>query len=497
MKKKLLLIIIIFNISIMFADPTATAPASGDGSVGNPYQIATVENLFWLTQNSSEWGKNFIQTADIDASSSSTWSSGSGFTPIGLQGTYDGNGHSITGVFISRSSTSYIGFFGYAPGAVIKNVGLINVNITNLSSTGYVAALAGGNAGTITNCYSTGSVTGASPYASGLVGYNSGTISNCYSTCSVSGANYAGGLQGYNAGTITNCYSTGFVSGTNYPGGLVGYNSSTVSNSFWDISTSGRTTGIGLGTNTGATGKTTADMKTMSTFTNAGWDFETVWQIYGTNYPDLRNNSNPALPVELATFSASISNLNVELVWETATEVNNYGFEILRSAQNDNHSGLAVGTEKDTDEEAWEKVAFVQGYGNSNSPKYYSFTDKSIQASGKYYYRLKQIDIDGTFEYSDIIEAEIGIPKNYELKQNYPNPFNPSTTINYSIPNDAHVTLAIYDALGKEVALLDNGFRTAGNYSHTFDASNLSSGMYFYTINAGNFSSTKKMLLMK
>ncbi len=179
MKKKLLLIIIIFNISIMFADPTATAPASGDGSVGNPYQIATVENLFWLTQNSSEWSKNFIQTADIDASSSSTWSSGSGFTPIGLQGTYDGNGHSITGVFISRSSTSYIGFFGYAPGAVIKNVGLINVNITNLSSTGYVAALAGGNAGTITNCYSTGSVTGASPYASGLVGYNSGTISNC------------------------------------------------------------------------------------------------------------------------------------------------------------------------------------------------------------------------------------------------------------------------------------------------------------------------------
>ncbi len=119
--------------------------------------------------------------------------------------------------------------------------------------------------------------------------------------------------------------------------------------------------------------------------------------------------------LELATFSASISNLNVGLVWETATEVNNYGFEILRSAQNDNHSGLAVGTEKDTDEESWDKVAFVQGHGNSNSPKYYSFTDKSIQASGKYYYRLKQIDIDGTFEYSDHVEVNLGSPNNFNL----------------------------------------------------------------------------------
>lgn len=204
-----------------------------------------------------------------------------------------------------------------------------------------------------------------------------------------------------------------------------------------------------------------------------------------------------ALPVELTSFSVNVVENSATLNWETATEVNNYGFEILRSAQNVNHSGLADGSEKDTDNESWDKIAFVQGHGNSNSPKYYAFTDKSIQASGKYYYRLKQIDIDGTFEYSDIIEAEIGIPKNYELKQNYPNPFNPSTTISYSIPNDGQVTLVIYDVLGNEVAVLDNSYKSAGNYTYDFDATNLSSGLYFYTIRSGKFVETKKMLLMK
>ncbi len=509
---KLLLFLTLLNFVVV--GQTATLP-SGDGSVGNPYLIATLDNLYWITQNSTAWSAYFEQTADIDASSSSSWDGSLGFTPIGLTGSYDGNGHTITGLFINR--TSYVGMFGYASGAVIKNIGLINVNITNSGTGGYVGGLVAymSNSTSVSNSYSTGSVNGGS-YASGLVGSNSSsTISSSYSTCSVSGGNYCSGLVGNNSGTISNSYSTGSVngSGTGYEGGLVGFNSGTISNSystgsvigsgifpsggligyngftvsncFWDRTTSGKMNGMGGGTTSGVTGKNTADMKTETTFTSAGWNFTTVWQIFGTNYPNLRNNSDPALPVELTTFSVKKNENNVELNWQTATEVNNYGFEverkILKQVQND----------------SWEKVAFIEGHGNSNSPKHYSFADKSIEASGKYLYRLKQVDIDGTFEYSDEVEINLGSPNNFELAQNYPNPFNPTTSISYSIPNDARVTLAIYDVLGNRVTILENSHKSAGTYSYSFDASNLTSGIYFYTVKAGSFTSTKKMLLMK
>jgi uncharacterized protein YkwD len=193
-----------------------------------------------------------------------------------------------------------------------------------------------------------------------------------------------------------------------------------------------------------------------------------------------------ALPVELTTFTANLTDNKAELNWETATEVNNYGFEIER--QN---------AELKSQNSVWEKIGFVEGHGNSNSPKYYSFIDNSVDISGKYLYRLKQIDIDGKFEYSPETEVNFGTPKKYELNQNYPNPFNPITTINYSLPTDGFLTLNIYDVLGREIAVLENGYQKAGNYTSSFDGSKLTSGIYLYTIKAGNFTSTKKMLLMK
>jgi Secretion system C-terminal sorting domain len=186
------------------------------------------------------------------------------------------------------------------------------------------------------------------------------------------------------------------------------------------------------------------------------------------------------LPVEMTSFSVVLSNKLAQLNWETATEVNNYGFEIQRLAE-------------DSD---WSKVGFVQGHGNSNSPKYYSFTDAAIH-NGDYSYRLKQIDIDGQYEYSDVVEIKLSAPEDFVLNKNYPNPFNPTTMITYSIPRDAIVILSIYDILGNEVAILENGYKSAGSYSNSFDATNLTSGIYFYTIRSGNFYDTKKMLLMK
>ena len=191
------------------------------------------------------------------------------------------------------------------------------------------------------------------------------------------------------------------------------------------------------------------------------------------------------LPVELTSFTASVQNERVNLKWQTATEVNNYGFEIQR--QN---------TEIRNQKSEWKKIAFIQGYGNSNSPKEYSFDDKNPQA-GKSQYRLKQIDFDGKFEYSNIVEINFDAPVNLVLDQNYPNPFNPSTTIKYEIPKNSFVKLRIYDLLGREISTLVNQAQNAGYHEITFNAKDLSSGIYIYQIQAGEFSRIKKMLLMK
>jgi hypothetical protein len=197
-----------------------------------------------------------------------------------------------------------------------------------------------------------------------------------------------------------------------------------------------------------------------------------------------------ALPVELSSFSALVNGTTVILKWITKTEVNNYGFEILRSALNDRHS------EEGTDEEPWEKIGFVNGYGNSNSPKEYSFSD--IPRGGtQFQYRLKQIDNDGKYEYSNVINVEIGSPNRFELKQNSPNPFNPSTVISYSLPIESKVSLKVYDIVGREVASLIDEEQPVGYHSIIFDGSYLSSGVYICKIAAGKYSASIKMILMK
>jgi hypothetical protein len=186
------------------------------------------------------------------------------------------------------------------------------------------------------------------------------------------------------------------------------------------------------------------------------------------------------LPVELTSFSASVIGSNVILGWQTATELNNYGFEIERSNNNIN----------------FEKIGFVQGSGNSNSDKNYSFTDKQ-KLSGKCYYRLKQIDNDGAYEYSKAVEAVFELPKTFELSQNYPNPFNPSTKINYSLPVDSRVQLLVYGVTGELVRSVVDENQSAGNYTVDFDASSLSSGVYFYKIIANDYLQIKKMSILK
>jgi hypothetical protein len=187
------------------------------------------------------------------------------------------------------------------------------------------------------------------------------------------------------------------------------------------------------------------------------------------------------LPVELASFTGLYKKGTVELSWSTATEVCNYGFNIERSIN-----------KKD-----WDSIAFISGNGTSNSTKNYKFFDKPY-SSGKQYYRLRQIDTKGTFVYSDTIEVGLGVPNVFELNQNFPNPFNPNTNIKFSVSDNIHVDLYVYNILGEKIASLYNGNAEAGRvYSVCFNGANMPSGVYFYRLNTPYGTSTKKMILNK
>ncbi len=194
------------------------------------------------------------------------------------------------------------------------------------------------------------------------------------------------------------------------------------------------------------------------------------------------------LPVELTSFTAKPQNGVVELLWETATEVNNYGFEIERSFS---HSGGNTSAKM-----VWNKVGFVEGHGNSNSVKEYSFIDTTI-ADGYRSYRLKQIDNDGGFKYSDIVIVNANKLLKTELFQNYPNPFNPTTEISFSIRVKGITSLEVYNILGQKVATIVNKELNAGSHKYQFDASRLTSGIYFYKLQSTSYSNIKKMLLIK
>ncbi len=320
------------------ADADSTrAFAGGDGSLEDPFQISDIDQLQDISSNLSA---HYVLINDIDASATVGWNSGEGFVPLGnvtfaywFRGSLDGQGYNITDLFINRTTTDDVGLFGYTGDASsLKDIGLIDNNVSgdravgglvgesmgtieNCFTTGVVigtgngiGGLVGSASGSVSNCYATGDVSGnnrvgglvgssdllSNCYATGdvsgnneiggLAGDNWDDISDCYATGSVSGDNVVGGLVGFSWDDISDCYATGKVSGTNNIGGFVGVKGASVSNCFWDTETSG------VAISDGGTGKTTAEMKTESTFTSAGWDLSSVWGILnGSSYPFLKS----------------------------------------------------------------------------------------------------------------------------------------------------------------------------------------------------------------
>ncbi|MBT8378641.1 MAG: T9SS type A sorting domain-containing protein [Ignavibacteria bacterium] len=208
---------------------------------------------------------------------------------------------------------------------------------------------------------------------------------------------------------------------------------------------------------------------------------ETNQFVFGNSAGELTLAQLPAvIPVELISFTASVNENNVTLLWQTATETNNSGFQLERSKDN----------------KGYKQITFVPGSGSTTEPKGYGYTDNSVN-NGTYYYRLKQVDFDGSFSFSKLIEVNVGLPSEFTLEQNYPNPFNPKTTVSYSIPELSFVTLRVYDVLGNVITTLINEEKSIGIHTIDFNASDLPSGIYFYQLQAGNLTQTKKMILLK
>ena len=213
-----------------------------------------------------------------------------------------------------------------------------------------------------------------------------------------------------------------------------------------------------------------------------GQSVSDFFEVPQTNATYIENSGFPPLPVELSGFSAIVlSEKEVMLKWTTETEVSNYGFEIQRRIFGDIE---------------WTRIGFVAGNGNSNSPKNYSFTDGHPVNGSRFDYRLKQIDTDGNYEFSNVIEAEI-VPGEYVLNQNYPNPFNPVTKITYQISKESKVVIKVYDILGTETATLVDEIKSPGYYEVEFNGINLTSGTYIYRMTAGDFVEVKKMILLR
>jgi hypothetical protein len=207
------------------------------------------------------------------------------------------------------------------------------------------------------------------------------------------------------------------------------------------------------------------------------------------------NDSTVFVPVELNSFTAKVVDGNISLNWQTASELNNRGFEIERRQKS-----------KVKSQNEWRTIGFVDGKGTTTQLNNYNFTDEPIE-SGLYTYRLKQIDYNGSYEYSDEVDVNFIFADDFRLSQNYPNPFNPNTTIEYQIPKSTFVTIKVYDVLGKEIVILVNEEKPAGIHEVNFSAmggsasggelKDLTSGLYLYKISAGEFEQTRKMLLLK
>ena len=500
------------------------APSAGSGSESDPYQISTLANLYWMTEESNRWSSHYIQIADIDAAETSSWFYGAGAFTIGefsspFTGTYNGQGYSIENLNINRPETGSIGLFGKIQDAEVRNVRMTDASMTGAVSVGILSGMIVSS--NVSNCQCFGSVIGSEKIGA-LSGWGSSSnITEVYCSASATGYNYVGGLLGYadnqciisnnySRGTavservtggfigslsdpcsISNNYSTGLVTGDPlYLGGFIGNRNieestpSVITNNFWDVQTAAL--GSDGDNNYGATGKTTAAMKTLSTFLDAGWDFTNIWGMdpeFNDGYPYLlwSNSADVPLPIRLKTFDAVSQNGSILLTWLTASETENLAFRIYRNDQ---------------------LIAELDGAGTTSEPQDYHYTDNHVIPGKTYTYVLADVTIGNKeVKHSDkavtLTAGEGNVGKDYSIGASYPNPFNPTCMIPLNLAVNTEVHAVLYDVNGRIVNELHNGALSAGSHDLQIDGTSLATGIYLVKIQINDALHVRKVALMK
>ena len=530
--------------------------ASGQTEISNWHDLNDIRN---------DLAGEYILINDIDEQTAgyTDYNSGEGWERIGppsdpFTGSLNGDGHTISGLFINREG-GVIGFFGDLSNAVISNLGLVDADVTstgnatgilagramgsttisNFHSTGSVATsggfLIGGIAGlvadetAITDSWSSADVTaGATNNVGGLVGtqrddaemlrsfatgnvfsegnnvgglvgnnLHNGTISNAYARGEVTGGTNVGGLVGNSGGdAISFTYAIGAVSGDANVGGFSGNNSdSVVVASYWDMESSGKTDGIGDGIVDGVTGLVTTEMTGTDAYGNmAEFDFDETW-LLTESYPALSWEDVEAISPPLRPDVAELS--SPEDGSEGITVPVTFLWEAAENAE-------AYSLQISSDSEFIELIVDTTGLEGT---ELVIEDDMFFEEMTTYYWRVQSTGIELNADWSDTwsfqtseatsVDMYPEIPEVVTLSQNYPNPFNPSTAIEYGVPHEQHVRLTIYDLLGRQVVVLVDESRSAGYHIVNWDATLLASGIYIYRLDTGSQSITRQMMLIK
>lgn len=515
---------------------TMPAPIfSGSGTLSDPYQIGSYEELSFLSNYSALYECHFIQTQDIDALGQN------GFIPIGnndmpFKGTYDGQNHQIFHLTIEKPMNYSVGLFGRTNNSIIKNLGA-EVEVTGLELCG---GFVGVNGGLIKNCFVTGRVQASeSDYVfedkcyGGFAGANIyyGLIENCYSTVEVFGKDYSGGFVGANSHMIRNCYSLGAVhADTSYiRGGFIGdqyfgyidkcYSTGYVdpgqdnqytygfvgkmedmsyeqimSDNFWDTTSSNHNS---TGGNPGefATGLTTEQMQDINQYLNRGWDFNSVWSMPEQSYPQLTFTDLPTLLTLNAVYESSNSMMLTGRFYDLGNEpISRYGFCLSRNPYPSISDTLIVLSNSPAIEDFYYSISNLV----TNERYYYRAFAQNVYSF--VYYGNDRSFIANAIQHNDIpANSSTPIVKAFPA---YPNPFNPETTISFELSQNSSIRLDIYDIKGRKVRSLSDNYFEKGRHSIRWngqadDNKLCASGVYFYRLQAGKITKTHKMLLLK
>ena len=593
MKRTVLFIGLLF-VAVGLLAQTAIGPTQGDGSAENPFQISTWQHLYWISFFPDVWNDHFIQTADIDLSNLAepitSWNNDTGWFPIGsssdkFTGSYNGNGKTINGLYINRSGSQYQGLFGIISNASISNLSIINEHINGSFATGGLVGYC--EQSTIVNCSSSGSVYCYNVNSGGLVGINENSnIESCNNACNVSGTTICGGLVGLNNGSLSNCYSTGTIDTDYNTGGLIGLNYKTVTQCYntgivSGIENIGGLIGVNINgsiNNCHSAGFTNGNLNSGGCIGYNSGDLSSCYNtgnvsstcalnsggLVGTHASGIINscyntgNVSGAVDIGgLVGYNLSIVKCSYNTGNVTSRSSNTGGLIGFNESNNDNSvyvsncynrgsvtgisfTGGVVGQNYHTINNCY-STGIVAGStytgglvgDNDNGTISNSFWDietsgytNSDGGSGKTTAEMKAQSTytDEGWNFSTIWAMDLTINDGYPylaypnslfnndniiipsttafLHAAYPNPFNPSTTLSFDVPNSEKISINIYNVKGQLVKNICNQVYDKGYHSIIWNGKDnngtqCGTGVYFYKMQAGKTTQTQKMMMIK